>query len=461
MEKHQRYPVLKEDTRIHLNPYKSVLACPTVKMSETTSTYKDELEMNKTSAEIILMCDGTKTDKEIVHDLCERYGEDPHNHKEWIEDFFESLVKYDVLEFLPLPQKRPINVTGSFEFPTPLHAVIELLAQCNLKCAHCYRGSAPEVKDIMPYEKAIELLDLLRAKGVIGIELTGGEITIYPNFKKIFCKAVEMFNTVGLLTNGTMINDELAELFGQYKDKLIISISLDGPNGEIHDKFRGVKGAFNRTCQGIRKLAAQGIMVRVAMSVFEENKWMVEDTILLAKELGAKLFSYSYVESFGRGSQVVFTPKSEDAEKIYEYERSIHEKYAGFVAVLTEDQMARNNQEKNCGAGWRSITINPFGDVRPCAMFPQKLMDLGNLFNQDYDEVFSSSMAKSLFAVHSPVKSDKCPSTCKSRLYCKGCVLRAIESNSRNKIGVCTWIRHNELTIAVNQMREEKMLNLS
>jgi len=56
-------------------------------------------------------------------------------------------------------------------------------------------------------------------------------------------------------TNGTLITREKAAIFAGI-GLSYMGVSLDG-TGEIHDKFRGVKGAFDAAVRGIRILSGR------------------------------------------------------------------------------------------------------------------------------------------------------------------------------------------------------------
>ncbi|AMA74151.1 radical SAM additional 4Fe4S-binding SPASM domain-containing protein [Aneurinibacillus thermoaerophilus] len=443
MNFNEHYFSLHDNVQLHLNPVQSSLLRPSSERTEITDNRVSAI--NKTAAELLMRCDGTKTGLEILEEVCKQYKEAPSTHYVWVRDFFIQLKGMDILQEMEQPSHKKVKVSGNFDYPTPVHATVELLARCNLRCAHCYRESNPEVEDTMSYEDVMRLFSILKDNGIYTLELTGGEITIHPHFLPVLEEALNKFELVGLLTNGTRITDEMIHILLPYKEKVFFSISLDGPNAEVHEDLRRVKGAFRRTCEGIKKLADAGIRVRAAMSVYPKNMWLIEETLLLAKELGAISFSYSKVDPFGRGTNILFEKKKgKEFTEYFEYESSLIQKHKDFIALLTDDQMRLSKARTNCGAGWRSITINPFGDVRPCVLFPQGVMDLGNVFHQPFEDIFRSERALQLFRMTAPVKSETCNPNCKNKNYCNGCVLRAIEANSHYK-KPCGWIEENGL----------------
>jgi len=445
--------------RLHRNPITSTLIVPKDATDITSSrigTRENLMDLNKTAAEVLSLSNGSITGNEIVARLCRQYREPEEKWRPKIKTFLQHVHDLGLLEFsnVPVWDGPSIVTTGNFSYPTPVHVTVELLSKCNLKCKHCYYNASPTANAMMPYDRSVQLFELLRQQGVYGIELTGGEVLIHPDFKRIFTRAVETFDVVAILTNGTHLSEEMVDMIAAHKERVLVSVSLDGPVPEIHDNFRGSKGAFDRTCRGIQRLSDRGVVVRVSMSVFEDNKWLIEDTLLLARQLGARWFNYEKVEPFGRGRHldISFTP--EEQMRFMEYEKNLHTQYADFIGIMTAEQMARYNKEHNCGAGWRSVAINPYGIVRPCVLTPQGLMDLGNIFTQSYEEIFNNHLVLNLMKLYAPVKNENCHPQCKNRYFCKGCFLRGLKSNLQLAPRVCRWVKENKLEEYVKKLDE-------
>jgi MoaA/NifB/PqqE/SkfB family radical SAM enzyme len=97
-----------------------------------------------------------------------------------------------------------------------------------------------------------------------------------------------------LTTNGTIISDERAEALAELARLGFlthVSVSIDGP-GELHDRARGVKGTFQRTSDGLRRLQAaarkKGAPLRVSINttVAEQSLDTLEQMVDVAEELG-------------------------------------------------------------------------------------------------------------------------------------------------------------------------------
>ena len=115
--------------------------------------------------------------------------------------------------------------TKSFMSKTPISAVFELTPFCNMNCDMCFIR--------LPYERIEKLGGLkdisfwlnkakvLRQEGVLFLLLTGGEPLLYPDFKALYIELVKMGFIVSVNTNGTLINQEIADCFKKYKPRKI------------------------------------------------------------------------------------------------------------------------------------------------------------------------------------------------------------------------------------------------
>ena len=101
---------------------------------------------------------------------------------------------------------------------------------CNLKCKHCYQESHIPVQLI--YSQLLDILgqykELLKKLNVKGhINLTGGEPLCCPFFFDIlneFKKDKDLYS-YSILTNGTLITDEIAKKISEYGSEYV-QISL-------------------------------------------------------------------------------------------------------------------------------------------------------------------------------------------------------------------------------------------
>ena len=135
--------------------------------------------------------------------------------------------------------------------------------KCNLSCAMCaYKDNRYLLRKEMGDQKLREIfLDLKKTYEKLGylpeLVFTGGEPFIRKDFPELLQFLNELGFSIEVFTNGTMLNKEIADVLLSMRS-IKLRISLDGPNEEIHDNVRNVKGSFQRTINGITSLLEQG-----------------------------------------------------------------------------------------------------------------------------------------------------------------------------------------------------------
>ena len=80
-----------------------------------------------------------------------------------------------------------------------------------------------------------------------------------------------------------MISEKIAKRMKEVGIRYV-EIGLDGPNAEIHDEFRGVKGVFNATIRGIKNAKAADLDVGIATTATHENSDSIPEILKFARE---------------------------------------------------------------------------------------------------------------------------------------------------------------------------------
>jgi radical SAM protein with 4Fe4S-binding SPASM domain len=390
--------------------------------------------VNKKAAEFFYLSDGNKRLKEILKII---YPEYDYNFLiEKLKPFLEEAIKNQDIFLFPSPFPKNRKITGSFYHFYPIHTVLELTYSCNLKCLHCYASSSFEKNKKIPFEKLKEILSFLKEKGCKVIELTGGEPFLHPDFYEILKFSCENFDYVGISTNGTKIDEKYIQAFKEYKDKIIFNVSLDGPKN-IHDEKRGVEGSFDKTINSIEKLSKNDFFVRVSMSVYPDTFEYIEDTLKIAIEKGAKKFVWSSVLPFGRGKNI----KWEKVKNVFEIETEIVSKYKEFIQLINKEEYEKMMNYQNCGGGWKSIVMDPEGNLKPCVFISNKECNIGNLLKEDPYEIFKKEKIFKLYKLSLP-KKEIC-NGCENFSYCAFCFSRAISKYKEKKD--CLWAKSQNI----------------
>jgi MoaA/NifB/PqqE/SkfB family radical SAM enzyme len=187
----------------------------------------------------------------------------------------------------------------------PMGAVYEATMRCNLHCEFCYVGDLLNIEGEWRQELTIEALSkAFPAQKDFQISLTGGEIFM----RKDIMSVLELFREKGyaagyLTTNGTIITEERAEALAELAAKGFlkhISVSVDGPK-ELHDIARGLKGTFERTTEGLKRLQAaarrKGAPLRVSINttVAHETLEALDKMVDVAEQLGVDAIGLNHL----------------------------------------------------------------------------------------------------------------------------------------------------------------------
>ena len=160
----------------------------------------------------------------------------------------------------------------------PRYLVLLLTTECNLHCVYCYREERGPVQS-MTREVAEKGLRLAAATGhTFHVQLTGGEPTLEPELIEwiaSFIRKKGLPATIGIQTNGTILDASLIRMFKHYN--IQVGVSLDGPP-DFHEKLRGKSGP---TIRGLKLLSDQDLPFRVTCVVTGENVAVMDRLALL------------------------------------------------------------------------------------------------------------------------------------------------------------------------------------
>ncbi|MEW5984944.1 MAG: radical SAM protein [Acidobacteriota bacterium] len=146
--------------------------------------------------------------------------------------------------------------------------------RCNLHCEFCYVGDLLNLEGEWRRELPLDVLETAfpRCDG-LQVSLTGGEVFMRKDIMEVLDLFARKRYVCGYLTtNGTIIDEKRADALADLAARGFlkhISVSIDGP-GELHDAARGVKGTFERTAAGLRRLQAasgrRGATLRISIN---------------------------------------------------------------------------------------------------------------------------------------------------------------------------------------------------
>ena len=170
----------------------------------------------------------------------------------------------DVLRYKRRSKELP---SGLLQFSKDKKPVVvwNCTRTCNLKCEHCYAQSDGKVYPQLSTEEAKAMIDDLAAFGAPVLLFSGGEPTMRPDLLELMRYAKDACMRVVISTNGTLITKQMAADFAEV-GLSYVGVSFDG-DPETHDRFRGVKGSFDRAIEGLHNAQDAGIKVGLRFTI--------------------------------------------------------------------------------------------------------------------------------------------------------------------------------------------------
>ena len=195
----------------------------------------------------------------------------------------------------PKGSAPPIRMTGPV-------VIWNLIRRCNLTCMHCYSISGDvDFPGELSTEQVYGVLDDLKAFGVPVLILSGGEPLLRRDIFDISKRAKEMGFFLCLSTNGTLIEDWMAEKIAAAGYDYV-GISIDGLK-ETHDVVRRKEGAFDRSIYALQLLRDRGVKVGVRFTMTQENERHLEPLLDLCEAERFPKFYLSHLVYAGRGNK--------------------------------------------------------------------------------------------------------------------------------------------------------------
>lgn len=293
------------------------------------------------------------------------------------------------------------------------------------------------------------ILDKLKELSFTRVHLLGGEPLMAPNLKYIVSYARKLGIEVTMVTNGTLLTEQL---FNELYDLGVksISFSMDGTSCESNDLIRG-KGAFNRTVENIkraneiRKNKAREIYLYLSFTLTRANIKSY-DLLEFAEKLGIDSVSISYLSNEGEARknynnlELTQDEKMEFIDKIIsDYKNhkkvSLHIDSRSWLVEYIYKKHGHRLVTDNlgCKGGDRQLYILANGQLLPCSpagtSIGKKLKGiiLEEFPNLLYDTVEDIEKSKSHIFFYNYTRSNKTYEAIKPcsncKYTCKACPL--------------------------------------
>jgi SynChlorMet cassette radical SAM/SPASM protein ScmE len=291
---------------------------------------------------------------------------------------------------------------------TPKSVDISITNRCNLRCKYCYHfESADDVDDDLPTDAWLSFFEELSRLAVLDVCLAGGEPFMREDLKELIEGVVKNRMRFKILTNGTLITDEMAAFIASTRRCDTVQVSIDGSTPITHDACRGT-GNFAKAMEGLACLKRHNIAASVRVTIHRKNVHDLEGIArLLIDEVGLPGFSTNSAGYLGlcrkNAEQVQLT--AEDRSTAMKTLLSLTERYNGRISAaagpLAEGkgwlEMERARQEgreampgrgflTGCGGTKQTLGIRADGVITPCSQLPH--LEMGRIGRDGLREIW-------------------------------------------------------------------------
>lgn len=144
----------------------------------------------------------------------------------------------------------------------PINIRIKPTNACNHNCSYCaYRsenlqlGQDMDLKDFIPREKMLEIIDDIADMGVRAVTFSGGgDPFCYPYLQETAERLAERGVKFAALTNGSRLHGDVAQVFSRHATW--IRISMDGWDDTSYSSYRACPtGEFSRVLANMEQFA--------------------------------------------------------------------------------------------------------------------------------------------------------------------------------------------------------------
>lgn len=242
---------------------------------------------------------------------------------------------------------------------------------------------------------------------VTDVCFSGGEPFSREDLRDLISGVVSNRMRFSVLTNGTLITEEMAEFIASTKRCDYIQVSIDGSMSETHDTFRG-QGSFMRAIKGVRCLQKYGNPTTVRVTIHKENIDDLENIAkLLLDDIGLSSFSTNSASYLGLCRQnaedlvLNLQEQSEAMEILHELQKKYEGKIIAQAGPIANerawrrmvdakakglDRLQSGGYLTSCGGIMSKLAVRADGVIVPCCHLAH--IELGRINKDDLQWVW-------------------------------------------------------------------------
>jgi MoaA/NifB/PqqE/SkfB family radical SAM enzyme len=277
----------------------------------------------------------------------------------------------------------------------PLDVEISLTSRCQLRCVYC--SAMPFHGNVIPYDRAIEVISQLQMIGVFSLLLSGGEPCVHPRFLDLVAVASNSVPLLSINSNGIKLSsNRFAKQLHNAAPNALVSISLDSVSPSVNNHFRGA-GA-EKAMKAIENCidAQQALCISTVLT--PEN---LDSAHLLVERFAPAVSRFKFFPWVPRSrADLVLLGQnySRQVEFFYESINAIREKYPSIELITPSAKYntavdASEKMRIQCACWNTKLYIDSDLNVFPCYYSASEINQLGSARLNNIKEIWGSEQA--------------------------------------------------------------------
>ena len=287
----------------------------------------------------------------------------------------------------------------------PRIVIWEATRACALACDHCRAAALPHRDpNELTTDEALRLIDEVAEWGHPLFIVTGGDPLMRPDIYDVVEHAAKRGLRVAVSPSATgrLTRESLRRL--SYAGCKHLSLSLDGPDADTHDAFRGVRGVFDRTLAIARDAVEVGFSLQINTTIGRHNHRHVAEMAAVIASAGARAWSLFFLIPTGRAKRAQSLSARQQETlfaELYEiwlrapfdvktteaphFRRYVLERLAVLLPEERPPKATTFSRVPAIGDGRGLVFVSHVGDVQPSGFLP---LSAGNVRRQTLIEIY-------------------------------------------------------------------------
>ena len=327
---------------------------------------------------------------------------------------------------------------------------IEINSMCNLSCLYCYHEERENCR--LPLDVICTLVDSLKKLGANDIKISGGEPMLHTDFFEILRYIKKCGLKTNVVTNGTKIDLNSAQLLKELCDQLVIS--MDSWDESVNNTTR--PNSYNlvlKSLESLQKVKAQNYYIGVVATKFNSD---IIPFVDFCKKYDIQGIIFESIHREGKAKEI-FDGFFLDYNEYQNYKKSTEK--------IKKETSLNIAPLPGFGGGCMLVEDTPIirpridykGNVYLCRSFLDSQMSVGNIYEKGLSEILNSNKSE-IFIYELRKRADSC-SKCK-KCFCKGDICQCgCAAQAYNRTGtifdfddLCEWRKKQYIDLVRSTM---------